>query len=101
MGTSAIFDWVCETLEGASRFSTLEARGTIRIALKSAGLDPTRVTSSQMEVVLKKLLPEELQARGVENSSGVCEELTARLLEHDFDSGAQETPENIFARMAG
>ena len=37
MGTSAVFDWVCQALEGASQFSTLEARGTIRIALVGCG----------------------------------------------------------------
>ena len=101
METSPVFDWTCQALEATSQFSALESRGTIRIALKSAGLGPNRVTPRQMEVILNKLLPEELRTRGVADPSGVCKELATRLKEQNLDADLGDTPETVFERLAG
>ena len=37
------FDWVCAQLEERSSLDRLEARGTVRLALKQAGLEPRHV----------------------------------------------------------
>ena len=39
MADARAFDWVCEEVEKKSSLSRLEARGTVRLALKKAGLD--------------------------------------------------------------
>ena len=44
----SIFDLAADELESRSDFEKLEARGTVRLALKGAGLDPREVTASQM-----------------------------------------------------
>ena len=56
----------------------LEARGTVRLALRQAGLDVTAVTGEQMSVVLAKVMPAELAARGVDDVGGICAALAQR-----------------------
>jgi len=57
---SRAFDHACETLERKTKLSRLEARGTVRLALKAAGLDAGRVTARQMGVVFERIMPGEL-----------------------------------------
>jgi hypothetical protein len=62
---SAAFDRTCEELEERTDLDRLEARGTVRIALKGAGLDGASVDPAQMAIVLRKVLPSELETRGI------------------------------------
>jgi hypothetical protein len=100
MGESAVFNFVSDELEQRSSLSRLEARGTVRLALKDAGLDPGTVTVPQMTVVLRKLLPQELKTRGVSDPQVFCEALLERLSGLKLDSGEVQTPEAVFARLA-
>lgn len=77
----------------------LQARGTVRLALKQAGLDPASVTPREMSVVVGKILPAELDARGVAASESICRELGASLATLPRDQAA-ETPESVFGRLA-
>ena len=98
MADSQSFELACEVLERSSSLDRLEARGTIRLALKTAGLEARDVTVAQMGKVVEKLLPRELRTRGIENGDAVCEEIAAGL--RGIRSGAAgETPEAIFARL--
>lgn len=96
----AIFDRVCETLEEATELSRLEARGTVRLALKEAGLDARDVSADQLRVVLEKLLPRELSSRGIAGATAVCERLLAKVPADEAAGGADEAPEAVFARLA-
>jgi hypothetical protein len=98
----SIFDQVATALESRTSLEKLEARGTLRIALKQAGLDANSVTADQLRVVIEKLLPEELDARGVDDSAAVCAQLSAeaRNFEPPAES-ASDSPESVFARLAG
>lgn len=98
-----VFDFVAETLEQATDFDKLEARGTVRLALKQSGLDAKGVTSDQMEVVLQKVLPGELKTRGVESPDSVCEGIVQSLKSHDFGSAGSDdqSPEAVFKRIGG
>jgi len=100
MADSAAFELACEVLERDTRFDRLEARGTVRLALKAAGLDSRSVTAEQMAVVVANLLPRELESRGVENADQVCAALAAELATLEA-SDAAETPEAVFARLGG
>jgi hypothetical protein len=92
--TSPVFERVGEELEKLTAMSLLEARGTLRLALKEAGLDPKHVNSFQMTVVVVKALEQELQARGVEDARAVCERL-AQLLKDDDESSTPDAPDRI------
>lgn len=66
------FEFVCAELERSTSLERLVARGTVRIALKRAGLEARTVTAQQLAVVAEQILPEELATRGVEKSEEAC-----------------------------
>jgi len=101
MADAPAFDWVCDELEQQTSLDRLEARGTVRIALKQAGLDSRSLTPDQMKVVLEKLLPKELESRGVNDAEGVCRTLASGMASLGGDDSGVETPEEVFRRLAG
>lgn len=94
------FEWTCEQLEATTDLNRLEARGTVRLALKSAGFDARHVSGREMAAVLRRLMPGELATRGVSSADVVCERLAlgAEALGAETDGGP-ESPEAIFARL--
>jgi hypothetical protein len=98
MADSVAFERVCEVLERDTSLDRLEARGTVRLALKAAGLDARNVAPDQMAVVAANLLPHELEARGVKGGDGVCAALRRELARLETPAAA-ETPEAVFARL--
>ncbi|HME73422.1 MAG TPA: hypothetical protein VKM54_26705 [Myxococcota bacterium] len=100
MGESAVFERTCNELAQATSFDNLSARGTVRLALKSAGLDPREVTSAQMLVVVKRLLPGELKARGVKEPDVVCSAIAARIAGVAPEAQGQSV-EDVFRRLGG
>lgn len=102
MAGSQAFEWLCEAIEAGTSLERLEARGTVRIALKQAGLEARSATAAELAVVVAKILPRELRQRGVANEAAVCERLTAGL--RTLDVGRQavpDTPDAIFRRLGG
>ena len=98
----SVFDQMAGELERRSALGALEARGTLRLALKRAGLDAGTVSGAQMGVVLERVLPDELRVRGVAAADGVCRALAAALRStHPADGAPPESPESIFRRLAG
>ncbi len=100
---TALFDLAADSLEQHSPFDRLEARGTLRIALKAAGLEPKNLTGSQLQVVFEKVMPEELDSRGVSNMRDVCAAVLADLASAS-DAAADASaasPDEIFGRLAG
>ena len=100
MADSRCFELACEVVERDTSLDRLQARGTIRLALKAAGLDARDVTPEQMSIAVARLLPGELKARGIENGDAVCAALEARLVGMESSHGA-DTPEAVFARLGG
>jgi hypothetical protein len=79
MADSAAFAWVCDQLQRVTALSEIEVRGTVRLALKQAGLDARSVGGAEMAVLLRKVMPGELQQRAVDNAARVCEDLATRI----------------------
>ncbi len=100
MADAAAFEWLCNELERASSLDRLETRGTVRLALKQAGLEARSVTPDQMKVVLEKVLPIELEARGIGDAAGICGGLLPGLANVQ-DAGATESPDEVFRRLGG
>jgi hypothetical protein len=94
------FEHACESLERLTQLSRLEARGTMRIALKEAGLEPGTVKAAELGVVARKVLPNELAARGIADAESICERLRSDLAGIQ-DSASADTPEAVFARLGG
>ena len=99
---ASIFELVAEELERRTDLAKLEARGTVRLALKEAGLDARTVTAEQMIVMLQKVMPGEMRSRGVEQPEQICEAIVTTLKSsHDGSGGSEaESPEAIFRRLA-
>ena len=100
MANSAAFDWTCEELERETDLDRLEARGTVRIALKSSGLEASSVQPDQMRVVIEKVLPGELNARGVADSDAICARMATGVASVS-DGTAVESPDEVFKRLGG
>ncbi len=99
MADSAAFEWLCRELEAATSLGQPEARGTVRITLREAGLKTTTVTPEQVSVVLRRVLPGELGSLGVGDAESVCESLATRTSE--IVASSAEAPEAMFNRLAG
>ena len=69
---SELFARVAEQLQQRTKLDTLEARGTLSIALKVAGFLPRDVGLEELSRTPNTLLPGELRARGVTDASEVC-----------------------------
>ena len=95
-----VFEHACGSLERLTQLSRLEARGTMRIALKEAGLDPGSVKVAELSVVARRVLPNELAARGVAEAESICERLRSEFAGIQ-DSASADTPEAVFARLGG
>jgi len=100
MAESAAFEAACAALEQSGALDRLAARGTIRLALKQAGLEPRTATARELRVVAGRLLPAELAARGVAEPDAVCAAI-AKALEGVESTPASETPDAVFARLGG
>ncbi len=98
-----LFDFAAERLEHHTSFNQLEARGTLRIALKVAGLDAGCVTAGQLCVIFEKVMPTELEKRGVSDARGVCAAVLADLA--NAPTRADEAPstdlDEVFGRLGG
>lgn len=102
MAADTVFDFVAEKLQEATDFDKLEARGTVRLALKESGLEAKTVSAEQMAVVLQKVLPRELRTRGVDDSDSVCQRIVQVLERGGFGAtGEDRSPEAVFKRIGG
>jgi hypothetical protein len=96
MADSAAFDALCAVLEEHTSLGRLEARGTVRIALKEAGLDARWVTPDELRVVVQRVLPKALRDRGID--ADVCATLeTALTLLTEQDR--HNRPERVLGRL--
>jgi hypothetical protein len=98
MADSQAFDFVCAELQRATSLTQLEARGTVRLALKSAGLDARSVTAAQLGVLLEKRMAGELRGRGCAEPERICARISEQLAAARL-AGAGESPETIFSRL--
>lgn len=97
-----LFDIAAEQIEHHAGIDRLEARGTLRIALKAAGLEPKNLTGDQLQVVFEKVMPGELDSRGVRDVRDVCAAVLADLARAGGAAAddAATNPDAIFRRLA-
>jgi hypothetical protein len=100
MADSAAFEAACARLEQGGALDRLAARGTIRLVLKEAGLEPKTVTGRELTVVVERLLPAALSARGVAEPEALCASIVRALAGVENRTG-DDSPAAIFARLAG
>jgi hypothetical protein len=95
------FDLISAKLEELTSFNSLEARGTLRIALKESGLEVKNLRADQLKVVIERILPRHLLDRGIEDPEEICRLLIAAIPRGSSGSAAAESdsPEAIFERL--
>ena len=100
---SGLFDCAAEWLEKRTDLERLEARGTLRLALKTAGLEPATLTLDQLRVVFERVLPGELELRGVDEAAGLCEALMDEIAQSPAAQSGPATADAdaIFRRLGG
>ena len=100
---TTLFDIAAERLEGSSQMDRLEARGTLRLAVKEAGLDVQNLTIPQLQAVFEKLMPKELEARGVTDAAAKCKAVMKDIENSasTADTAASSSPDEIFKRLGG
>ncbi len=96
------FEFVAGKLEQLTGFDSLQARGTVRLALKEAGLDARSATAAQIAVVVERVLPRELRSRGVAEGERVARRILSELPRFRAEEpAAPESPDDVFRRLAG
>ncbi len=97
-----LFDFTAERLEHHTSLDRLEARGTLRISLKIAGLTAKSVTAGQLCVVFEKVMPDELEKRDVSDAASACSAVIDDLM--NSPAPTDEAPatdlDAIFHRLA-
>ena len=101
MGSDTAFETAASVLEQSTTLDRLEARGTIRLALKEAGFDARSVRTAELRVVVETLLPRELSARGIDAPTSVVERLVSALASVDDAASTEDSPESVFNRLGG
>ncbi len=99
---ATLFDLAAESLEHHTGLDRLATRGTLRIALKVAGLDPSAFTAGQLCVVFEKVMPGELEKRGVSDAAVACSTVIDDLANTQaLPDMVTSTPlDEIFGRLA-
>ena len=99
---SELFELAADRLEEQTDLDRLEARGTLRIALKKAGVDPEGCTFAELEAVFARVMPSELAERGTTDGAAVCD-LVLKSLPRDLsgtDGDAAASRDEIMRRLA-
>lgn len=97
---SPVFERTADELEVLTRMTRLEARGTLRLALKDAGLIPRTVNAKAMLVVLDRILPQLLTRRGVQGAPDMCRTISGVVRGLTSETSYEvDTPEKVFARL--
>ena len=98
-----LFDITAESLERNTSFNRLESRGTLRIALKAAGLEPSSTTADQMQVVIDKVMPGELEKRGVSDAKKICIAVAQEIASTSAapEPSAADDLDEVFGRLGG
>ena len=100
---SPLFDLAAHQLERHSSLSRLEARGTLRLTLKDAGIDPNYLTPAALRVVFEHLMVSELEARGIADAEAVCRRALdgVSASPQAADAPQDSHPDEVFRRLGG
>jgi len=95
---SDAFTIVADRLCELSKLDRLEARGTLRIALKKAGVNAKRLGRDDLEATFAKILPAELEARGCADAEAICDAIL-KSVDGDVPEGSTRSSDEIMRRL--
>ena len=99
--STELFDCAAQKLEALTDLDRLEARGTLRIALKEAGLEAKNLSINQLAAVFEKLMPQQLELRAVDDAGSICSAVIKEVRLSGSSTDALTTPssDEIFGRL--
>ncbi len=92
---SDVFEKAGEILERHTGFNKIQSRGTIRLLLKDAGLNPRTVEKDDMMGVVEARLGGELEKRGVADCGAIVQRVTDDINNATFAESAYD----IFSKI--
>jgi hypothetical protein len=96
-----LFSFVAGEIEASTSLDRLESRGTLRILLKTSGLDAKTVTPEQFCVILRQVAPEEFESRGVAGAKAICAAVAEKVQSSpDVRWEGSHDVDQIFDRLA-
>jgi len=69
---SKLFEFVAAEIEARAKLNSLQARGTLSLALKLCGCQSRNVGRDELSMTLNEALPGELGSRGVSDAAEIC-----------------------------
>lgn len=100
---ATLFDLAADGIEHHTTLDRLEARGTLRLALKQAGVEVRALTLEQLRVVFERIMVSELESRGVRAAGEACaralDDVVAASPAESTRSGVE--PDEVFRRLGG
>ena len=93
---------VSQALEQRTPMNQMQCRGTVRLALRKSGLDPKAVSVTEMLVVLRQVLPREIDVRGIEEGARICKVIAAELAGVEIEApnrAAAEHTDSVLRRI--
>jgi hypothetical protein len=94
------FTLVADRVSELSQLDRLESRGTLRIALKRAGVDANHLGLDEVAATFSTIMPEELEARGCTDAAAICNAII-QSLEGVAPESATRSRDEIMRRLGG
>jgi hypothetical protein len=76
-------------------------RGTVRLALRQAGLEQDGISAAELRVVVDRVLAGLLTARGLSDAEAICRSLALEIENQDFAEEKREDLLGSFLDRAG
>jgi hypothetical protein len=85
---------------GDPRRREMTVRGTVRLALKQAGLPQEDVSADELRVVIERVLPDLLRSRLVSDAPEICRRLASEISQQPFRQTQREDRLGSFLKRA-
>jgi phosphoribosylamine-glycine ligase len=99
VSSSPLFEWLCSEIATRTTLGLPQSRGTVRLALKDAGIELRTLNKGQALVIIDRVLPHELQLRGVGNAATLCAGISQALRALTLQQTGPDSAEAIFERL--
>lgn len=96
---ASAFELAARCLSQSTGMSETEARGTLRFAMKDAGLRIELLTPAKARVLLQRVVPRHLTARGQTDAQAACDAAAAALAAQEAVRPSVPAPDEVFRRV--
>lgn len=98
-GLASVFELAARCLAESTGLSETEARGTLRFAMRDAGLRVELLTPAKAKVLLQRVVPRHLTARGHADAQAACDAAAEALAAQGPERPSVHPPDEMFRRV--